>query len=88
MSTDKHLINIVKKIEHTIKDIDPGLKNMIEYQIYDSGQTKINKINLESNHHEISSSLILISDDINDNNYSKIITGLSALFLFKSGIIV
>ena len=88
MSTDKHLINIVKKIEHTIKDIDPGLKNMIEYQIYDSGQTKINKINLELNHHEISSSLILISDDINDNNYSKIITGLSALFLFKSGIIV
>ena len=74
MSTDKHLINIAKKIEHTIKDIDPGLKNMIEYQIYDSSSTKINKINLETNHHEISSSLILINEDINDNNYSKIIT--------------
>ncbi|MFL2763030.1 MAG: hypothetical protein ACJZ9C_01320 [Dehalococcoidia bacterium] len=88
MNTDKHLINIVNKIEHTIKDIDPGLKNMIEYQIYETGQSKINKINLEMNYHEISSSLNLISKDINDKNYSKIITGLSALFLFKSGIIV
>ncbi len=88
MSTDKHLINISRKIEHTIKDIDPGLKNMIEYQIYDSGETKINKINIEINHREISSSLLLINEDINDTNYSKIITGLSALFLFKSGIIV
>ena len=88
MNTDKHLINIVNKIEHTIKDIDPGLKNMIEYQIYETGQSKINKTNLEMNYHEISSSLNLISKDINDKNYSKIITGLSALFLFKSGIIV
>ena len=88
MNTDNHLINIVNKIEHTIKDIDPGLKNMIEYQIYETGQSKINKTNLEMNYHEISSSLNLISKDINDKNYSKIITGLSALFLFKSGIIV
>ena len=70
MNTDKHLINIVNKIEHTIKDIDPGLKNMIEYQIYETGQSKINKINLEMNYHEISSSLNLISKDINDKNYS------------------
>ena len=88
MNTDKHLINIANNIEHTIKDIDPGLKNMIEYQIYETGQSKINKTNLEMNYHEISSSLNLISKDINDKNYSKIITGLSALFLFKSGIIV
>tara|TARA_B100000700_G_scaffold99855_1_gene112416 strand:+ start:28 stop:1011 length:984 start_codon:yes stop_codon:yes gene_type:complete len=88
MNSNKHLEQIVINIENTTKYIDQGLKEMISYQIYETNQIKIEDSYLELNFKEIKNALQLIDAHINKTNYSKIITGLSALFLFKSGIIV
>ena len=88
MNLSKHLEQIVINIENTTNDIDQGLKDMISYQIYETNQIKIENSYLDLNFKEIKNALNLVDGHINKSTYSKIITGLSALFLFKSGIIV
>ena len=84
----EHLSKISNIIEQAIKDIDHGLIDMLSYQLFDANTTVLSESNIIDNHNEIACSLSIISLFNDEKNYSKVITGLSALYLFKTGLTI
>ena len=81
-----NLNNISKKLLESVKKIEPGLAEMICYQLFDYKENTISEKNINAYHPEISLGLKLTTISPENTNFIEIETGLSSLYLFKSGL--
>ena len=80
------LNNISKKLSESVAKIEPGLAEMICYQLFDDKENTITEKNINMYHPEISIALKLADILAQESNSIKLEIGLCSLYLFKSGL--
>ena len=80
------LNNISKKLLYSVEKIEPGLAEMICYQLFDDKENNITEKNINTYHPEISIGLKLTNILPEESDLIKLEIGLCSLYLFKSGL--
>jgi len=80
------LSNISKKLLESVEKIEPGLAEMICYQLFDDKENNIAEKNIDTYHPEISIGLKLTNILTEESDLIKLEIGLCSLYLFKSGL--
>ena len=80
------LSNISKKLLESVEKIEPGLAEMICYQLFDDKENNITEKNINTYHPEISIGLKLTNILSEESDLIKLEIGLCSLYLFKSGL--
>ena len=80
------LSNISKKLLESVEKIEPGLAEMICYQLFDDKENNTAEKNINTYHPEISIGLKLTNILSEESDLIKLEIGLCSLYLFKSGL--
>ena len=80
------LNNISKRLFESVTKIEPGLGEMICYQLFDDKDNTITEKNINTYHPEISIGLKLANILSEESDAIKLEIGFCSLYLFKSGL--